>query len=186
MMPDHAANPDATVADEIDDVVGRVQGGVGRFLFAARYIVAPLYIGMLAVLALVVFKFFQKLYATGLVIQDLDSTDTILMTLQLVDLCLLANLILIVIFAGWDNFVGPLRRRSGRHDRLATMYRADFGEMKLKLIASIAAIACIQILETFIHLEKVSATIAMWQVGILIAVGVTSVLLALTDKLSHR
>jgi uncharacterized protein (TIGR00645 family) len=60
----------------------------------------------------------------------------------------------------------------------------DFGAVKMKLIASVTAIAAIQMLETFVHIDQTPKQDAMWQLFILLGIGVTGVLLALMDKLS--
>jgi uncharacterized protein (TIGR00645 family) len=56
--------------------------------------------------------------------------------------------------------------------------------VKLRLIASIAAIAAIQILETFMHISETPAGEALWQLAILLGIGITGLLLALTDRLA--
>ena len=56
--------------------------------------------------------------------------------------------------------------------------------VKLRLLGSIVAIAAIQILETFVHIDEVNIEDAAWQLAILIGIGVVGALLALTDRLS--
>jgi uncharacterized membrane protein YqhA len=60
----------------------------------------------------------------------------------------------------------------------------DFSAIKLRLIGSIAAIAAILILETFVHIDQITAVRAGLQLGIMLGIGVLGVLLALADKLS--
>ena len=77
-------------------------------MFAARWIMAPIYLGLLVALVLVVVKFVQKLVEAVPGFLALSSNDAIFLVLTLVDLSLVANLVVIVIFAGWENFVGRL------------------------------------------------------------------------------
>jgi len=169
----------------IEDFEERVRRNVGRFMFIARWIMAPIYLGLLAALVLVVVKFVQKLVQSIPGFLALSSNEAIFLVLTLVDLSLVANLVVIVIFAGWENFVGRLldAQAGERPSWLATL---DFSAVKLRLISSIAAIAAIQILETFVHIDEVNPQAAAWQLAILLGIGVLGVLLALTDRLSER
>jgi len=162
----------------------RIRRNVGRVMFAARWITAPIYLGLLVALVLVVVKFVQKLVQAVPGFLALSSNEAIFLVLTLVDLSLVANLVVIVIFAGWENFVGRLlSAQSG--DRPAWMGGLDFATVKLRLIGSIAAIAAIQILETFVHIDEVRSQDAAWQLAILLGIGLLGVLLAVTDRLSE-
>jgi uncharacterized protein (TIGR00645 family) len=166
-----------------DDLIERVSRNLGRLLFAARWIMAPIYLGLLVSLLLLAVKFVQKAVSAVSGILTLSTSDTIVTVLTLVDLALVGNLVLIVMLAGWENFVGPLLaiRGTGRPGSLATL---DFGAVKLKLIASIVAIVGIQILETFVHIGDVPKQDALLQLGILLGVAVAGVFLALMDRLA--
>ncbi len=152
-------------------------------MFAARWIMAPIYIGLLLALVMVVVKFVQKVVQALPGFLALDTSEAIFFVLTLVDLSLVANLVVIVIFAGWENFVGRLLASQGE-DRPAWLGGMDFATVKLRLIGSIVAIAVIQILETFVHIEEVNPQQAVWQLAILLGIGVVGVLLALADRLS--
>jgi uncharacterized protein (TIGR00645 family) len=162
----------------------RVRRNLGRVMFTARWIMAPIYLGLLVALVLIVVKFVQKLVQAIPGYLALDSNEAIFLVLTLVDLSLVANLVVIVMFAGWENFVGRLlAAQSGdRPDWLGVL---DFSTVKLRLIGSIVAIAAIQILETFVHIDEVRAQDAAWQLAILLGIGAVGVLLALTDRLSE-
>ncbi len=97
----------------------------------------------------------------------------------MVDIALVANLVLIVMFAGWENVIGPLL--TGTKPQFSGM---GFGAVKLRLVGSIAAVTAIQILEAFMHISQTSATAAMWQLAILLGIGITGVLLALMNWLA--
>ena len=167
-----------------EDIEERVRRNVGRVMFAARWIMAPIYLGLLVALVLVVVKFVQKLVQAVPGFLALPSQEAIFLILTLIDLSLVANLVVIVMFAGWENFVGRLLT-STTGDRPAWMAGLDFSTVKLRLIGSIAAIAAITILETFVHIDQVRPIEAAWQLAILLGIGVVGVLLALADRLSE-
>lgn len=173
---------DNGLASDISALEARIRRNVGRLMFATRWVMAPIYLGLLAVLALVAVKFVQKLLFAIPGFLGLDTSDTILVALTLVDLSLVANLVVIVIFAGWENFVGPLLQ--GTHgDDIAWLGKLDFSAVKLKLFASVAAIAAIQMLETFVHIANTPKQDAAWQLAILLGIGATGVLVAVMDRL---
>jgi uncharacterized protein (TIGR00645 family) len=125
-------------------------------MFAARWVMAPIYIGLLIALIMVVVKFAQKLIEAAPGFLSLSVNDAIFVILSLVDLSLVANLVVIVIFAGWENFVGRLLA-AAEDDQPGWLGGMDFATVKLRLIGSIVAIAAIQMLETFVHIDQVRA-----------------------------
>jgi uncharacterized protein (TIGR00645 family) len=167
----------------IDVFEDRIRRNLGRAMFTARWIMAPIYLGLLVALVMIVVKFIQTLVQSLPAFIALSSNEAILLVLTLVDLSLVANLVVIVIFAGWENFVGRLLAgQSGEPPIwLGTL---NFSTVKLRLIGSIVAIASIQMLETFVHIEEVKIQAAAWQLGILLGIGLVGVLMAVIDKLS--
>jgi uncharacterized protein (TIGR00645 family) len=169
---------------DLDALEDRVRRNLGRVMFAARWIMAPIYLGLLFSLLLIVVKFVQKLVQALPGFLALSSEQAIFLVLTLVDLSLVGNLVVIVMFAGWETFVGRLLAAKS-DDRPRWLEVLDFTAVKLKLIGSIVAIAAIQILETFVHINEVKPVEAAWQLAILVGVAVVGVLLALTDRLSE-
>ena len=168
------------IIPRIDDALAeRLQRNLGRALLTTRWLVAPIYVGLLASLVLLTIKFIQNFIEGVRGLFVLSTTETMLEVLQLVDIALVANLVLIVVFAGWETVIGPLLAA-----RRSEYSGIGFGAVKLRLIASIAAIASIQILETFMHIDQTTSTEAMWQLAILLGIGVTGALLALMDRLA--
>ena len=174
---------DEPAAAWIDVTEERTRRTLGRALFAARWIMTPIYVGLLAALIMVVVKFIQKLVQAVPGYLALDSNEAIFLVLTLVDLSLVANLVVIVMFVGWENFVGRLLA-SKSDDKLSWLGGMDFATVKLRLIGSVVAIAAIQILETFVHIREMKGAEAGWQLGILLGIGAVGVLLALADRLS--
>ena len=163
-----------------DDLADRVRRNMGRVMFAARWLMIPLYLGLMGALVLDAAKFIQKLVLAFPRILSMGDSEAILITLSLIDLSLVANLVVIVMFAGWETFIGPLL--IGGNARGLT--GLDFTTVKLKLFASITTIAAIQLLETFVHIDEVAKADAMLQIAILLGIGITGVLLAWTDRLA--
>lgn len=168
---------------DVGEIEERLRRNLGRGMFAARWLMAPIYIGLLFALALIVVKFVQVLVQSLPGFLQLSSKEAIFFVLNLVDMSLVANLVVIMIFAGWENFVGRLLSLQPG-DQPAWLGGLDFSTLKLRLIGSIVAIITIEILETFMHVGEVPVQQAAWQLAILLGIGLVGVLLALTDRLS--
>lgn len=160
----------------------RVERGLERFIFASRWIMAPFYVGLVVCLALLMLKFIQELLHMIPGVFAAKDSEVILAVLTLVDLSLAGNLLLMVIFAGYENFVSKIDTADSE-DRPEWMGKVDFSGLKLKLIASIVAISGIHLLKSFMNIEKVDKTELAWLVGVHMAFVVSGVLLAFMDYL---
>jgi uncharacterized protein (TIGR00645 family) len=81
-----------------------------------------------------------------------SESEIVLAVLALVDLSLVANLLLIVIFSGYENFVSKINTK-GHEDRPEWMGQLDFAGLKIKVVASIVAISAIELLKSFVNLS---------------------------------
>jgi uncharacterized protein (TIGR00645 family) len=170
-------------------------------LFASRWLMAPFYVGLIVALAVLMMVFGQELvhsvpqlWQPG---HGMHAEGAILLALSLIDLSLAGNLVLIVIFSGYENFVSKID--IGDHeDRPEWMGTVDFSGLKLKLIASIVAISGIALLKAFLELgdpgllgddrtfDAAEQTRLMWQVIVHLTFVVSGVLLAFMDWLSSK
>ncbi|HVS77945.1 MAG TPA: TIGR00645 family protein, partial [Steroidobacteraceae bacterium] len=158
-----------------------------RLLFGSRWVLAPLYAGMVLALVAVVVVFARELIGELGQLATLKGEEAILLALSLIDLSLTGNLLVVVMFAGYENFVSQLH--VGEHeDRPVWLGTIDFADLKLKVIASIVAISAIALLRTFLLLGDptagVDATRLLWMVVIQLTFVVSGVLLALMDLIS--
>jgi len=162
-----------------------------RTLFASRWLMAPMYLGLSISLGLLAVIFVKELAYYLPKTLELTADQAILAVLTLIDLTLAANLLLIVLFSGYENFVSKFDFDTGA-DRPGWMGKVDFSGLKMKLIASIVAISGIHLLKVFMSLGKgdaahaVSATTMQWMVIIHLTFVVSGVLLALMDWLTSK
>ena len=127
-----------------------IEEGLERGLFASRWLMAPMYLGLVLCLAMLTFVFLRELAYYAPQVLTMSADKTILVVLTLVDLSLAANLLLIVLFSGYENFVSKLDL--GNHaDKPDWMGTVDFQGLKMKLIASIVAISGIHLLKRFME-----------------------------------
>jgi uncharacterized protein (TIGR00645 family) len=160
-------------------------------LFASRWLLAPFYVGLAISLAGLLAVFVDSLYSE---LAELLRTPIaklpeagILMSLSLIDLSLTANLVIVVILSGYENFVARIDTAEGA-DRPDWMGKVDFSGLKMKLIGSIVSISAIALLRTYLELadHPIDQGALLWQVVILLAFVVAGVLMALMDLIVSR
>lgn len=152
-------------------------------LFASRWLMAPMYIGLVGALIVLIIGFMMELMHFFAGIFTMTPNDAVLGVLSLIDLSLAGNLLLIVIFSGYENFVSKMD--TGNHeDKPEWQGTVDFATLKLKLVASIVAISGIHLLKVFMDVEKVSESQIRWMVIIHLVFVVSGVLLALMDRIA--
>ncbi len=158
-------------------------------LFRARWLIAPFYVGLVLALVALLGSFCFELYRFAFEHFSLDPEDVILMVLTLIDLSLGANLVIIVIFSGYENFVSKIDTHDNA-DRPSWMGTLDFSGLKMKLIGSIVAISVISLLRAFMELAKAGEHIDEkklgWMIGLHITFLASGVLFALMDWIASR
>jgi uncharacterized protein (TIGR00645 family) len=130
-------------------------------------------------------KFFQKFWGFASNVTSTSTDDMVLGLLGLLDLTLLANLILIVIFAGYENFVSKIEVATDDIDRPEWMGSVDFSGLKLKLIGSLVAISVIELLKDFMNAANgVNVTEVKWRIAIHLTFVVSGLVFAIMDWVS--
>jgi uncharacterized protein (TIGR00645 family) len=141
---------------------------IERLLVAARWLMAPLYLG----LALLLFLFIVHPRLT-------------LSTLRLLDLVLVAGLVVMVMISGFENYIAKIELGDKR-EGLEWLTRLDSGSIKVKIMGAIAVISAIYLLELFFDIDQVASDKLLWLVVLHLTFVVTAVLLALLDRLSEH
>lgn len=154
-----------------------------KMLFSSRWLLAPFYACLAGSLVLLLAKLLQEFAVYATTFWRLSDNELILAILSLIDLTLMANLLIIVIFSGYESFVSKIHVVR-EDDRPSWMGKVNFSGLKQKLLASIVAISAIQVLKAFMNVANMSRENLAWLVGIHLTFVVSGVLLALMDKLS--
>ena len=156
-------------------------------LFASRWLLAPFYVGLVIALAMLLVVFVRELSASIAELMDLDAEKMILAALTLIDLSLAGNLVLIVIFSGYENFVSKINTGDSE-DRPSWMGTLDFSGLKMRLIGSMVAISAISLLRAFVSLTEPGTALDQRKLFWLVALHVTflfsGVMFALMDWLA--
>lgn len=163
----------------------RIERGIETTLFGSRWLLAPVYLGLIGGLAVILIKFVQELVELARHVPSSSGDEIIVGVLTLVDLSLMGSLVLMVMFAGYENFVSKFDDVEHR-DKPSWMGHVDFSDLKLKLMGSIVAISAIKLLESFMNAADLTDRVLGWSVGIHMAFVVSGVLLALMDRLPAK
>jgi len=157
-----------------------------KVIFAGRWLLAPLYIGLLAALLPILYRFGHSFWHMMTHISSLSSGEITLEVLELLDTVLLGNLIIIVLFAGYENFVSKIAIAEGAEDRPHWMGHVDYSGLKIKLIGSLVAISVIELLKDFMQEGPFDNKREAWRVGIHMTFVVSGLLFAIMDTIADR
>lgn len=157
-------------------------------LFAARWLVAPIYLGLIGALVVLLAMLAKSLVLIATRLPTANLHDAVVTILSLIDLTLIANLVLIVLYTGYESFVSKLDIE-GHEDRPRWLGKVDFTGLKLKLFASIVAITGIELLKAFMDVSEAghaNEKKLVWLVAIHLVFVITTIGAAFSQWLASR
>ena len=180
------------MAKKVISTKEKVEFLVESSMFSSRWLMAPIYIILCLSLAVITLKVLQHFVITVPHMADMKLKEVLLFVLQIVDMALIGNLVLMIIFAGYENFVSKIDIARNSPDKPSWMGKVDFSGLKLKLVASIVAISGINLLEAFMsisYVDELGNSIVTdreirWMIIVHIVFIVSGVLLALMDYIA--
>ncbi len=132
-------------------------------MYAARWLLAPIYFGLSLGLLALALKFFQEIFHILPHVFDKSEADLILVLLSLIDMALVGGLLVMVMISGYENFVSQLDIDEGK-EKLDWLGKMDSGSLKMKVAASIVAISSIHLLRMFMDAQKIDNDKLLWYV----------------------
>ena len=155
-------------------------------IYKSRWLLVPLYIGLIAANVLLLIKFVKEFMKLIPLVLYGEGGQVIAGLLSLIDIVLVANLMLIIIFAGYENFVSKIDMKN-HEDRPDWMGKIGFSDLKMKVVGSIVAISAIELLRAFMNLDVACSTEQLaWKVGIHITFVFSGIGFAVMDRLSAK
>jgi uncharacterized protein (TIGR00645 family) len=155
-----------------------------KLMYASRWIMAPIYLGLSLVLFALGIKFFQEIFHIIPNIFSIKEVDLILVTLSLIDITLVGGLLIMVMFSGYENFVSQLDVGEDS-EKLNWLGKMDSGSLKNKVAASIVAISSIHLLKVFMNAENISNDKIMWYLLIHITFVLSAFAMGYLDKITR-
>ncbi len=181
---------------------GAASRTLAAFIFASRWLQAPLYLGLIIAQGVYVVLFFVELwhlFENVIISGKITETDVMLSVLALIDIVMIANLLIMVIIGGYETFVSKIRVE-GHHDEPEWLSHVNTNLLKVKLAVSIISISSIHLLKTFIEVGRMEDGLVMgpngkviysndgvfWEVMIHLAFIVSALALAWIDKMAQH
>ena len=154
-------------------------------MYSARWILAPIYLGLSLVLMLLAVKFFQEIIHTVPHILEKTEAELILLVLALIDLALVGGLLVMVMFSGYENFVSRLDIDESA-EKLSWLGKMDTTSLKNKVAASIVAISSIHLLKIFMDAENIADNKLMWYVLIHLTFVLSAFGMGVLDRMTKQ
>jgi uncharacterized protein (TIGR00645 family) len=158
---------------------------IESLLYASRWMLAPIYLGLSVGLVLLGIKFFEEVLHALPSVLALKETELVLLILSLVDMALVGGLLVMVMLSGYENFISSIDIKEGQ-EKLAWLGKLDSGSLKQKVAASIVAISSIHLLQAFMNAQRISNDKLMWYVIIHLTFVLSALGMALVDKMNKH
>jgi uncharacterized protein (TIGR00645 family) len=155
-----------------------------RLIFASRYLLIPIYLGLILAQIAYTGKFICEVYPVLSHFWRSDETEIMLMVLTLIDMAMVANLISMVIIGSYSAFINDLSLGKGR--RPSWLKHISSGLLKIKMGTSLVGISLIHLLRTFINIEQTSWTVIYKQLWIIGTFVIASFALSVIESLNHK
>lgn len=166
-------------------ILEKLEHATEKLMYASRWLLAPIYAGLSLALLAIFIKFFQELWHFLPHVFEIAESDLVLTLLSLIDMTLVASLIVIIMFSGYENFVSSLDL-SEATEKLDWLGTHDYSSLKIKVATSIVAISSIQLLKVFMNIDNINNDKLMWYVIIHLTFVISALLMGYLDKLTKH
>lgn len=154
-------------------------------MYAARWLLAPIYFGLSLALLALSLKFFQEIVHILPHVFEKSEADLILVLLSLIDMSLVGGLLVMVMISGYENFVSQLDIDEDK-EKLSWLGKMDSGSLKMKVAASIVAISSIYLLRIFMDAQNVDNSKIMWYVILHMTFVLSAFAMGYLDKMTKH
>ena len=157
-----------------------------KLFYSARWILAPLFLGLSLALLALALKFFQEVWHVLPHVFELSESDLILSLLSMVDMGLVGGLIVMVMYSSYENFVSRLDLDEKDSERLGWLGKMDAGSLKNKVAASIVAISSIHLLRIFMNISTIENDKLLWYVIVHLTFVLSALVMCWIDLLTLK
>ncbi|BBI01452.1 UPF0114 protein yqhA (plasmid) [Buchnera aphidicola (Nipponaphis monzeni)] len=158
---------------------------IARIIYASRWLMFPVYVGLSCSFILLTLKFFQQVISVIPDILTLSESGLILIVLSLIDIALVGGLLVMVMFSGYENFIVKMDMIENQQ-RLSWMGTMDVNSIKNKVASSIVAISSVHLLRIFMNAEKILNDKIMWCVIVHLTFVISAFGMAVIDKMNKK
>ena len=158
---------------------------IETLMYRARWLLAPIYLGLSFALIALGLKFFQEVWHLMWHVLSIKEAELILVVLTLIDLAMVGGLLVMVMMSGYENFVSTLNVAEDE-EKLSWLGTMDSSSLKMKVAASIVAISSIHLLKVFMNAEKTDNDKILWYTVLHMTFVISAFAMGYLDKLSKH
>ncbi len=155
-----------------------------QIIFASRWILYPINIGLLIALTLYVIQFLRDDYTFLSHGFSYDLESLMVLLLGFVDASMVANLIIMIIQGGHQIFINKFEISKG-HDVPQYLEHIDTGILKVKVALSISGITLVQLLKDFVNIEHGDWNVITHRIYIHIVTLISALMMAAIWRVTH-
>ncbi|MED7788484.1 TIGR00645 family protein [Francisella sp. 19X1-34] len=159
---------------------------VEMFIFGIRWIQAPIYLLLSLVLFGFIYEIYHELYHLFTSFKSFNEDQLIILALTLCDVVLVANLVVIVVISGYENFVSKMNLEKKDGGQPVWIKKLSPNAVKLKIAGSIIGISSISLLKKFLEVSQTSNRDLAWSAAIHIVFVVSALLIAFTSYIEGK
>jgi len=164
-------------------MASRLEHRVERVILNSRWLLTPFYLGLILVVVALGITFFRELWHLYQLVFTAGEAEVVLLVLSLVDVVLVANLIIMVMISGYENFVSDIALDENE-EAPSWLGKIDAGNLKVKVAAAIVAISSIHLLRAFLNVNELSESKIILLMIMHLVFVFSALLLAYLDKIS--
>lgn len=164
----------------------QIEHFIETWFFRGRWLLAVFFAGLFVGLGLLLFKFIEKTLYLVFTVGTIDSAGIITGVLSLVDMTLIACLLIMIIFSGYEVFVSKIDVHEESDDTLKWLGALDFGSLKLKVIGAVVAISAVELLQIFLDPTSAEENEIFWRVVIHSVFVLSGFIFALTEYVASK
>ena len=158
---------------------------IEAIMYRARWLLAPIYLGLSIALIALGIKFFQEAFHMIAHVISMNESDLVLVILTLIDLSMVGGLLVMVMMSGYENFVSTLDVNE-EDDKLSWLGKMDSSSLKMKIAASIVAISSIHLLKVFMNAQTITNDKLLWYVLLHLTFVGSAMAMSLLDKMNKH
>ena len=153
-----------------------------KIMLWSRYPLLIVYFAMLSIFCLYIWISLKETFHLFTEAAQLNSSTAMLGVLEILDMMMIANLISMVVIGSYSTFVSDLSGLKGK--KPSWLKHISSGLLKIKMGTSLVGVTSIHLLKTFLNPMQVSQQEVIWQLIIHGAFLLSSLVLAIIEKLN--
>ena len=165
--------------------ISALEQSIEKIIFASRWLQAPIYLILCSVLLAFAYHIGKEIIIMFLNINSFDGNNLIVFALNLCDTALVANLIVVVIISGYENFVSKIDVDHNKGEPVWIKKLSPTG-VKMKIAGSIVAISSISLLKQFLDTSMTDSKTLMWSVIIHLVFVISATMMAIVGILEQK